>query len=65
MRNIRQELQEIEDEYGGYKLKTNDEIIDMISDFGNGMLEFHTVDIERLVVENMELVKELNRIKGE
>jgi len=50
---IKEQLQEIEDEYSsGYILKTNKEIIDIISGFGNGETEFHTVDIERLVVEN-------------
>jgi hypothetical protein len=44
----------------GYQLKTNQEIIDIISFFGNGETEFHTVDINRLVVEN-DRVKQLAR----
>lgn len=50
---ISQELQEIEDEQmDGHKLKTNEEIIDMIAEFGSGVMEFHSVDINRIVVEN-------------
>jgi len=50
---IREELQQMEDEQeNGYQLKTNEEIIDIISEFGNGETEFHTLDINRLVVEN-------------
>ena len=53
MQKIREELQETEDEQiDGYQLKTNDEIIDIISLFGSGETEFNTQDIERLVVEN-------------
>jgi hypothetical protein len=53
MQKIREELQQMEDEQmDGYKLKTNEEIIDIISEFGNGETEFHTLDINRLVVEN-------------
>jgi len=36
----------------GYQLKTNEEIMDIISEFGNGETEFHTLDVTRLVVEN-------------
>jgi len=53
MEKIREELQQMEDEQmDGYQLKTNEEIIDIISEFGNGETEFHTLDINRLVVEN-------------
>jgi hypothetical protein len=53
MQKIREELQQMEDEQvDGYQLKTNEEIIDIISEFGNGETEFHTLDINRLVVEN-------------
>lgn len=53
MKKIKDSLQESENEnQNGYSLKTNDEIIAMISEFGNGEMEFHTLDIERLVVEN-------------
>tara|TARA_R110000851_G_C12662674_1_gene521615 strand:- start:55 stop:354 length:300 start_codon:yes stop_codon:yes gene_type:complete len=53
MQKIREELQEMEDEQmDGYQLKTNEEVIDIISYFGNGETEFHTIDINRLVVEN-------------
>jgi hypothetical protein len=58
MKPIREELQEFEDEQmDGYKLKTNEEIIDMIMEFGNGELAFHTLDINRLVVENRRLIE--------
>lgn len=53
MNKIKTELQEILDEHSdGYQLKTNEEIINMIAWFGCGELEFHTADINRLVVEN-------------
>lgn len=52
MQKIREELQQMEDELDGYQLKTNEEIIDIISEFGNGETEFHTLDINRIVVEN-------------
>lgn len=51
--SYKQELQESLDESGDdYILKTNKELIDIISDFGMGETEFHTADIERLIVEN-------------
>jgi hypothetical protein len=57
---IRQELQEIEDEQeNGHQLKTDEEIVDMISEFGSGELEFHTVDINRLIVENQRMKEKL------
>jgi len=60
MKTIRQELQDSEDEQdGGYQLKTDDEIVDMICRFGHGYLEFHTVDINRLIVENERMKKKL------
>ena len=53
MQKIKEELQQMEDEQmDGYQLKTNEEIIDIISEFGNGETEFRTLDINRLVVEN-------------
>jgi hypothetical protein len=54
------EFQDSEDEQvGGYQLKTDEEIIDMISEFGNGELEFHTADINRLIVDNQRMKKKL------
>lgn len=51
--NIKEEIQESLDEHGdGYILKTNKELIDIICDFGFGETEFHTADVERLIVEN-------------
>lgn len=51
--NYKEELQESLDECGeDYILKTNEELIDIICDFGMGETEFHTVDIERLIKEN-------------
>lgn len=59
MKKIKEELQENEDYYpDGYQLKTNDQIINDISEFGNGVMEFHSLDANRLVVEN-ERAKEL------
>ncbi len=61
MRPIRQELQDSLDDNGDdYQMKTDEEIIDMISEFGCGELEFHTIDINRLVVENQRMKKLLN-----
>lgn len=61
--NYKEELQESLDESGeNYILKTNKELIDIISDFGMGETEFHTVDIERLIKENdkqYEIIDEL------
>ena len=55
MQNIREQLQEEEYYNGtGLVLKTNEEIIDIITEFGNGELEFQTIDITRLVVENQK-----------
>lgn len=50
---IKAELEEaLEDHEPEFKLKTNQEIINMICEFGCGETEFHTGDIERLVKEN-------------
>ena len=47
-KTIREELQEMEDEQvDGYQLKSNEDVIDIIKDFGNGETEFHTLDINR------------------
>ncbi len=61
MRSIKDELQESLDDMGDdYQMKTDEEIIDMISEFGCGELEFHTVDINRIIVENQRMKKILN-----
>ena len=54
---IQNSLDEAQD---GYKLKTNDELIDIIVDFGCGKTEFHTADIERLIREHARMVEVLN-----
>lgn len=43
----------IDESFGddGYKLKTDDELMKKIGDFGFGEIEFHTADIERLRTE--------------
>lgn len=52
-------LQDCENEQSdGYQLKSNEQLIDIISEFGNGETEFHTVDIDRLIVENEQLQQE-------
>ena len=51
MQKINVELQEYEKE-SGYLLKTNDQIIEDITDFGYGEMEVHSLDLNRLVVEN-------------
>lgn len=61
MRPIRQELQDHLDDSGDdYKMKSDEEIIDMICEFGSGELEFHTIDINRIIVENQRMKKLLN-----
>jgi len=57
-KSIREEIQDEEDYHEeGYTLKTNEDIIKAIVDFGRGQTEFHTLDIKRLVVENERLKK--------
>ncbi len=48
LNKIREDLQKGLD----YTLKTNIVLYDQISAFGEGMLAFHTADIERLIREN-------------
>lgn len=43
----------------GYILKTDEQLIDIIINFGNGETEFHTADIERLIREKQQLEKQL------
>ena len=58
IQKIREEIQEEEDYHeDGYQLKSNEDIINMIIEFGNGETEFHTLDINRIVVENDRLKK--------
>ena len=40
----------------GYILKTDEQLIDIIINFGNGDTEFHTADIERLILEKQQLL---------
>lgn len=64
MDHIREEIQENLDDY---VLKTDMELMDMISYFGCGELEFHTADIERLyrekrfLEERVEVFTELTK----
>lgn len=61
MKTIKEELQEsLWDNGDDYQLKTDEEIIDMIIDFGSGETEFHTIDINRIIVENQRMKKLLN-----
>ena len=46
-----------------YKLKTDDELKGQISEFGDGVTEFHTADIERLIREKDEVQKELEELR--
>ncbi len=63
--DYRSDLQESLDYYNdGYRLKTNNELIDMICEFGSGETEFHTVDIERLIKENAKMVQVFKKIIG-
>ena len=62
MRTIKSILEEVIFDSGDdYILKTDEEIINMICEFGNGMLEFHTLDINRIIVENQRM-KDLLKI---
>lgn len=61
LKNITQEIQDSLDKNDdGYILKTDEQLIDTIINFGNGETEFHTADIERLIREKQELEKQLN-----
>lgn len=63
MVSIRKEIQEELDYYeGAYQLKSNEEIIEIIKDFGSGECEFHTTDINRLVVDNLRMEKLLREL---
>jgi hypothetical protein len=58
---IGQELQQYEDEHmNGYQLLSDETIIMDIIEFGSGMKEFHTVDINRIIVENQRMKTLLN-----
>lgn len=59
---IRENIQEILNEHDDYVLKTNEELIDIISEFGLGETEFHTADINRLITENIFLEKLLKKL---
>ena len=60
------ELQNHLNESGeNYTLKTNNELIDIISDFGIGETEFHTADISRLIDQNKELIEKIDEVRGE
>lgn len=59
MEHIREQIQEsLED----YTLKTDDELVDEIIEFGCGEKEFHTADIERLIREKRFLEEKLERL---
>lgn len=54
--NYRYKLQEsLEDSGDDYVLKTNQELKNIIIDFGCGETEFHTADIERLIKEHEKM----------
>ena len=60
--NPRKKLQDSINESGyDYKLKTNMQLINTITDFGFGETEFHTADIERLIKEHQLLLSTLKR----
>ena len=64
MENIAKKIQDsLDDSYDNYKLKTDEQLIDMIINFGCGETEFHTADIERLIREKQQLEKQL-KIQG-
>jgi hypothetical protein len=54
--NYRYKLQEsLNDNQKDYTLKTNEELKDIIRNFGCGETEFHTGDIERLIKEHEKM----------
>ena len=56
--NYRYKLQEsLDDSDENYTLKSNEEIKDIIQNFGCGWEEFHTADIERLIKEHEKMYK--------
>lgn len=64
MKDIAREIQDNLDETDdGYILKTDEQLIDVIINFGCGETEFHTADIERLIREKQQLEKQL-KIQG-
>lgn len=79
MEHIREQIQDNLEESGDdYILKTDAELIDIISDFGCGETEFHTADIERLIrekhfleerlegfVELVDLLRKRNKLENE
>jgi len=52
-----------EENLDDYTLKTDEELIGIISEFGCGETEFHTADVERLILEKMALKKEIIHLK--
>ncbi len=59
MKDIAREIQDSLDETDdGYILKTDEQLIDVIINFGCGETEFHTADIERLIREKQQLEKQ-------
>lgn len=63
LNKIKDDLQEMLDEDNdNYQLKTDDQLIEDISNFGCGEINFHTADIERLLKEKQYLL-ELNKLK--
>jgi len=61
MEKIKNFLQRHETTSGGnYILKDNEEITQKIIDFGSGQTDFHTLDINRLVLENERFKATIN-----
>ena len=57
--SIRENIQEVIDYNYDYQLKSDEELIEIICNFGFGETEFHTADIERLLKEKQYLQKKL------
>jgi hypothetical protein len=56
--NYRYKLQEtLNDNDENHTLKTNEEVKNIIREFGCGWTEFHTADIERLIKEHEKMYK--------
>ena len=63
MKTIKEEIENSLWESGdNYVLKTNEEIINILTDFGCGETEFHTADINRVIVENERMKSSIEYI---
>lgn len=61
--NFKEEFQfSLDNCYDSYQMKSDEEILEIISNFGCGETQFHTADIERIIREKQALYDLLNKI---